>query len=138
MSNIDVTNFKYDVDRKIYKILGMNIKNYVGTYDFYVRQTISYKKNSNGKDSKKFITIFSNAEGNYIDCKKGEQSDLTKFNFGKRCVYKKGNTIITGAGIDPKSVLMKLKVTAITKIFFRLLLLIIIICCVYTYISKIF
>ena len=129
MSNIELTNLKYDVSRKIYKILGMGMENYVGTYDFYVRQIINYK--TNGKDSKAFITVFSNAAGNYIDCKKGNQDDLKKFDFGKRCVYKKGNTIITGAGSNPKMVLLQLKSKALIKIINRVIVFLLILYTIY-------
>ncbi len=120
MSNIDVQNMKYGLDRKIFKILGMSIKNYVGRYNFIVRQTINYKKNSNGKDSNKFITIISNPEGNYIDYVKGKKSDLNNIDYGQRCVFIKNNVLITGAGSEPNTVLMLLKLKALAKILINI------------------
>jgi len=120
MSNIDVQNMKYGLDRKIFKILGMSSKNYVGTYDFLVRQTINYKKKANGKDSNKFITIISNPEGNYIDYVKGKRNDLNNISYGRRCVFIKDNTLITGSGSEPNSVLISLKITALIKIIINL------------------
>lgn len=120
MSNIDVQNMKYGLDRKIFKILGMSSKNYVGTYNFIVRQTINYKKNVNGKDSNKFITIISNPEGNYVDYVKGKRADLNNISYGSRCVFIKNNTIITGSGSEPNSVLLSLKLKALTKILVNL------------------
>ena len=122
MSNIDVQNMKYGLDRKIFKILGMSSKNYVGTYDFIVRQTINYKKNANGKDSNKFITIISNPEGNYVDYVKGKRTDLNNISYGRRCVFIKNNTLITGSGSEPNSVLISLKLTALAKIFINLVI----------------
>ncbi len=120
MSNIDVQNMKYGLDRKIYKVLGMSKKDYMGTYDFIVRQTINYEKKSNGKDSNKIITIISNPEGNYIDYVKGKKQDQNNLSFGKRCVFIKNNIIITGAGEEPNVALLLLKIKAISKLFFNL------------------
>jgi len=120
MSNIDVQNMKYGLDRKIFKILGMSSKNYVGTYEFIVRQTINYKKNANGKDSNKFITIISNPEGNYVDYVKGKRTDLNNLSYGRRCVFIKNNILITGPGSEPNSVLISLKLKALTKIIVNL------------------
>lgn len=120
MSNIDVQNMKYGLDRKIFKILGMSSKNYVGTYDFIVRQTINYKKKENGKDSNKFITIISNPEGNYVDYVKGKKADLDNISYGRRCVFIKNNTIITGPGSDPNSALIGLKLIALIRILVNL------------------
>ncbi len=122
MSNIDVQNMKYGIDRKIYKILGMSSKNYVGTYDFIVRQTINYKKKTNGKDSNKFITIISNPEGNYVDYVKGKRKDLNNISYGRRCVFLKKNIIITGPGSEPNSALLNLKIKAIAKILINLVI----------------
>lgn len=58
MSNIDVQNMKSGLDRKIYKVLGMSIKNYMGTYDFIVRQTINYVKNITVKTLIKLLPLF--------------------------------------------------------------------------------
>lgn len=120
MSNIDVQNMKYGLDRKKFKILGMTSKNYMGTYDFIVRQTINYDKKANGKDTNKIITIISNPEGNYIDYVKGKKSDLTNISYGKRCVFIKNNVLITGSGSEPNSVLMILKLEVIIRILMSL------------------
>ncbi len=122
MSNIEVQNMKYGLDRKKFKILGMTSKNYMGTYDFIVRQTINYDKKANGKDTNKIITIISNPEGNYIDYVKGKKRDLNNIGYGKRCVFIKNNIIITGPGSEPNSVLMILKIEAILRIFMTLLI----------------
>lgn len=122
MSNIDIQNMKYGIDRKIFKILGMSSKNYVGTYNFIVRQTINYKKNANGKDSNKFITIISNPEGNYVDYVKGKRADLNNISYGKRCVFIKDNVLITGSGSEPNSVLASLKFKALAKIIVNLVI----------------
>lgn len=121
MSNIDVQNIRYGLDRKILKVLGMSIGNYVGTYNFIVRQTINYEKKASGADSNKFITVISNPEGNYIDYVKGKRKDKEDIEYGNRCVFIKGKTLITGDGVDPNIVLFNLKLKAVAKILINIL-----------------
>lgn len=133
MSNIEIGNIKKSFKNRPFNTLKMNKKNYMGTYYFTLRQTINYDRKSDGKESNKYILIISNPEGNYIDYIKGRRSDINKIDFGKRCVFQKGNTIITGKGSEPSSVLTSLKIRAISYILLKLMVYIMIIYFIYEY-----
>ena len=109
----------------------MSQKNYVGTYYFNLRQTINYDRKNDGRSSNKYILIISNPEGTYIDYLKGTKKDINKIDFGKRCVFKKGDVIITGVGSEPASVLFNLKMKAILTLIFKVILYLLIIYVIY-------
>lgn len=122
MSNIEIGNIKKNLKQRNFNILKMSQKNYVGTYYFNLRQTINYDRKKDGRLSNKYILIISNPEGTYIDYLKGTKKDINKVDFGKRCVFKKGETIVTGVGSDPSSVLLNIKTKALLTIILKVLI----------------
>ena len=122
MSNIEIGNIKKNLKQRNFNILKMSQKNYVGTYYFNLRQTINYDRKKDGRLSNKYILIISNPEGTYIDYLKGTKKDINKDDFGKRCVFKKGETIVTGVGSEPSSVLLNIKTKALLTIISKVLI----------------
>lgn len=122
MSNIEIGNIKKNLKQRNFNILKMSQKNYVGTYYFNLRQTINYDRKKDGRLSNKYILIISNPEGTYIDYLKGTKKDINKVDFGKRCAFKKGETIVTGVGSEPSSVLLNIKTKALLTIISKILI----------------
>lgn len=122
MSNIEIGNIKKNLKQRNFNILKMSQKNYVGTYYFNLRQTINYDRKKDGRLSNKYILIISNPEGTYIDYLKGTKKDINKVDFGKRCVFKNGESIVTGVGSEPSSVLLNIKTKALLTIILKVLI----------------
>lgn len=126
MSNIVVDNMKNGLNCKVFKVLSMSQKDFVGTYDFIANQKVNYENKIFGRNYNRVITIISNVDGNYIDYVKGKRKDQVNLSYGKRCVYIKDNVLVTGEGVDSIIVLLLLKTKVILKCFLILFMLLII------------
>lgn len=126
MSNIVVDNMKNGLNCKVFKVLSMSQKDFVGTYNFIANQKVNYENKIFGRNYNRVITIISNVDGNYIDYVKGKRKDQVNLSYGKRCVYIKDNVLVTGEGVDSIIVLLLLKTKVILKCFLILFMLLII------------